>query len=109
MGDVIQTYQYTGSVAFPIWVDCRFVGTSALAGTMAAKYGFDVIASVPEGADMKQFLEEYLDKVQNQTTQEMARGLTQQTIQQCQGRWLFLDRLKNLPIQVKEILKDSVD
>ena len=54
-------------------------------------------------------LEEYLDKVQNQTTQEMARGLTQQTIQQCQGRWLFLDRLKNLPNQVKEILKDSVD
>ena len=54
-------------------------------------------------------LEEYLNKVQNQTTQEMARGLTQQTIQQCQGRWLFLDRLKNLPSQVREILKDSVD
>jgi predicted methyltransferase len=54
-------------------------------------------------------LEEYLDKVQHQTTQEMARGLTQQTIHQCQGRWVFLERMKNLPNQVKEILKDSVD
>merc|ERR1719316_1958639 len=42
-------------------VGMPYVGTSALAGTMASKYGFDVIGAVPEGADMKEFLEEYLN------------------------------------------------
>merc|ERR1719213_642030 len=42
-------------------VGMPYVGTSALAGTMASKYGFDVIGAVPEGADMKEYLEEYLN------------------------------------------------
>ena len=53
-------------------------------------------------------LEEYLNKVQEQTTQEMAKSHNLQIIHQCQGRWNFLERLKNLPSQVNE-LKQSVD
>jgi uroporphyrinogen-III decarboxylase len=55
-----------------------------------------------------QSLEEYLNKVQEQTTQEMAKSQNLQIIHQCQGRWNFLERLKNLPNQVNE-LKKSVD
>jgi uroporphyrinogen-III decarboxylase len=51
---------------------------------------------------------EYLNKVQEQTTQEMAKSHNLQIIHQCQGRWNFLERLKNLPSQVNE-LKQSVD
>jgi hypothetical protein len=53
-------------------------------------------------------LEEYLNKVQEQTTQEMAKAQNQQLLHQCQGRWNLLDRLKNLPTQVND-LKNSVD
>merc|ERR1719281_412556 len=42
-------------------VGMPYVGTSALAGVMASKYGFDVIGAIPEGADMKEYVEEYLN------------------------------------------------
>ena len=51
---------------------------------------------------------EYLNRVQDQTTQEMAKAQNQQLLHQCQGRWNLLDRLKNLPRQVND-LKNSVD
>ena len=53
-------------------------------------------------------LVEYLNKVQEQTTQEMAKSHNLQIIHQCQGRWNFLERLKNLPSQVND-LRNSVD
>jgi hypothetical protein len=54
-------------------------------------------------------MEEYLKKVQHQTTLELAKAQSDQVMYQCQGKWNLLDRLQNLPQQVKEIVKDSVD
>jgi hypothetical protein len=50
-------------------------------------------------------MEEYLQKLQEQTTLEMAKAQSDLVIHQCQGRWNLLDRLKNLPNNVRDIVK----